>query len=185
MPASHLILISHALTESQRQGRFAVASEPLVQPRPTAPALTWRSGSRLLLAPEPRARESATLWPGLLDLPISVDPELRDLDCGRWQGMELRAVEQAEPQALLQWLIDPETAPHGGESFADLRLRMTSWMDAYPAGTSCVAITHPMVVRAVAGQVLGIPLAQLSRLDIAPLARLELSRLDHWRMRLG
>ena len=185
MPASHLILISHALTESQRQGRFAVAGEPLVQPRPTAPALTWRSGSRLLLAPEPRARESAALWPGLLDLPISVDPELRDLDCGRWQGMELRALEQTEPQALLQWLSDPETAPHGGESFADLRLRMTAWLAAYPAGTSCVAITHPMVVRAIAGQVLGLPSSHLSRLDIAPLACLQLSGYGHWKLRLG
>lgn len=185
MPASQLILISHALTESQRQGRFAMASEPLVQPLPTAPALTWRPGSRLLLAPELRARESAALWPGLLDLPISVDPELRDLDCGRWQGMELRALEQTEPQALLQWLSDPETAPHGGESFADLRLRMTAWLAAYPAGTSCVAITHPMVVRAVASQVLGVPPSNLPQLDITPLACLQLTCHGRWRVRLG
>ncbi len=185
MPTSHLTLICHALTEAQRQGRFARPDEDLVRPLPSPPPLQLRPGSRLLLAPEIRARLTAALWPVLSGLPTRVDPDLRDADAGCWQGRSLRDLEQSEPASLRQWLGDPDASPHGGESLTALRHRMAGWLSAQRDRGPTVVMTHPAVIRALAAHVLGLAPDHSDRLDIAPLACLQLSHYRHWRLCIG
>ncbi|MHC1481206.1 histidine phosphatase family protein [Frateuria aurantia] len=181
-----LTLVSHALTRAQRLGHLASPCDELAEPRDTSlPPLQLKATCQLLLGPELRVRQTAALWPQLAQCPTTTDHALRDCELGDWRGRALRDLQQEQPEALQQWLTDPNAAPHGGESMAELYHRMSGWLAALPVGEHYLAISHPLVLRAIAAHVLQIPWLYLDRLDIAPLARLELSCYGRWKMRLG
>jgi len=96
---------------------------------------------------------------------------LRDLDDGAWKGRGFAEVEKAEPEAVANWLRDPQVAAPGGESFADLSRRVAAMMDAMlsePGHT--VAVTHAPVVRAAILHVVGAPLSGSRHIDVEPLS---------------
>ncbi|KIY38529.1 MULTISPECIES: histidine phosphatase family protein [unclassified Pseudomonas] len=179
MKAIRLTLICHALTQAQKTGRLHCADDgilPLAQP----PAATL-PGGQLLTAPERRACETAAWLSGT----VQVEPALADCDLGRWQGLTLKQLQAEQPQALAEWLQDPASAVHGGESFAALCQRLAAWLAAFDRPGEWLAVTHPMVMRAVLVQVLGCPMSASQRIDVLPLSRLELSFTGQWRLRLG
>ncbi|WP_063913982.1 histidine phosphatase family protein [Pseudomonas sp. p21] len=179
MKAVHLTLICHALTQAQKTGRLHRADDgilPLLQ-QPFADL----SGVPVLTAPERRACETAAWFSGQ----AQVEPALADCDLGRWQGLTLKQLQAEQPQALTEWLQDPASEVHGGESFAVLCQRMAAWLAAFDRPGEWLAVTHPMVMRAVLVQVLGCPMSASQRIDVLPLSRLELSLTGQWRLRLG
>ena len=134
----------------------------------------------VLTAPERRAGETAA-W---FSTQAQIEPALADGDLGNWQGLALKQLQDEQPGALALWLQDPHSAPHGGESFAALCQRMAGWLAAFDAPGEWLAVTHPMVIRAVMVQVLGCPMSAARRIDVLPLSRLELNFTGHWRLRL-
>ena len=110
-----------------------------------------------------------------LALASAIEPLLRDCDFGRWAGRSLEDVQANEPAAIADWLRNPNAAPHGGESFADVTKRVAGWMDQMltKAG-SVLAITHGLVIRAAIAHTLGAG-PRLRHIDVAPLARTKLS----------
>lgn len=60
-----------------------------------------------------------------------------------------------------------------GESFTVLCQRMASWLASFDKPGEWLAVTHPMVIRAVLVQVLGCPMSASQRIDVLPLSRLE------------
>lgn len=179
MKATRLTLICHALTQAQKTGRLHCADDgilPLSQPpAPLLPAV------QLLTAPERRACETAA-W---LSSTVHVEPALADCDLGHWQGMALKQLRAEQPEALADWLREPASNVHGGESFAALCQRMAAWLAAFDRPGEWLAVTHPQVIRAVLVQVLGCPMSAGQRIDVLPLSRLELSHTGQWRLRLG
>lgn len=179
MKAVRLTLICHALTQAQKSGRLHNAEDgilPLGQ-QPFADL----SGVPVLTTPERRAFETAAWFSG----PVQVEPALADCDLGRWQGLTLKQLQTEQSQALTEWLQDPASDVHGGESFAVLCQRIAAWLAAFNRPGEWLAVTHPMVMRAVLVQVLGCPMSASQRVDVLPLSRLELSFTEQWRLRLG
>ena len=81
-----------------------------------------------------------------------------------------------EPKAVAAWLQNPRTAPHGGESFADVMTRVGGWMDGLLAGHGAfLAITHATVIRAAIAHALGVGPEIFRHVDVAPLTRTKLS----------
>ncbi len=111
-----------------------------------------------------------------LALASAIEPLLRDCDFGRWAGRSLEDVQADEPAAIADWLRNPNAAPHGGESFADVTKRVAGWMDQMltKAG-SVLAITHGLVIRAAIAHTLGVGPEAFRHIDVAPLARTRLS----------
>lgn len=177
--AVHLTLICHALTDAQRTGHLASPDDGILLP-PT-PLEPLQQHTQLLHAPERRAVQTAA---GLA-LTGRVEPALADCDLGRWQGLALKQLQAEQPEALEQWLQDPHSAPHGGESIAQLCQRVGAWLAGFDTPGDWLAVTHPLVIRAVLVQVLGCPLASLQRIDVLPLSRLALSYTGQWRLRLA
>ncbi|MBF8740309.1 histidine phosphatase family protein [Pseudomonas guariconensis] len=179
MKAVRLTLICHALTQSQKVGRFHAVDEAIL------PVGHWPAaaepGIRILSAPEPRALQTAI---GLGATP-AIEPALADVDLGAWQGLALKHLQAEAPEALEQWLQDPRCAPHGGESIGELCQRIAAWLEAFDGPGETWAVTHPQVIRAALVHVLGSPLAGFQHIDVLPLARLQLSRAGQWRLRLG
>ncbi|WEK29293.1 MAG: histidine phosphatase family protein [Candidatus Pseudomonas phytovorans] len=179
MKAVRLTLICHALTQAQKTGRLHCAEDGILPLAQKTDAIL--PGMQVLTAPERRACETAAWLSG----PMQIELALADCDLGHWQGLPLKQLQAEQPQALEEWLQDPASAVHGGESFADVCLRVAAWLAAFDTPGEWLAVTHPMVMRAVLVQVLGCPIQASQRIDVLPLSRLELSFTGQWRLRLG
>jgi broad specificity phosphatase PhoE len=125
-----------------------------------------------------RARQTAELAGAGDPAP---DPDLAECDFGAWAGLTMSEVDQ---RALAAWWTDPDSAPHGGETLAQVRARAAAVMArAAVAGGTTVAFTHGGLVKAALLEVLGLPASGLWRLDAAPASVTELRRSDSgWRL---
>jgi broad specificity phosphatase PhoE len=164
-----LTMICNGATAATRQGSFP-SDEPL-EPRSLTLAKamrgTLRRADRVWTGPALRARQTAEA----LSLDASVEPLLADQDHGRWAGKSFVQVQAEEPEAIAAWLADPEAAPHGGESLADVVRRTSDLMRGLIAERGhTVAMTHASVIRAAMLHVLGAPLAAYWKIDIEPLS---------------
>lgn len=85
-------------------------------------------------------------------------------------------IQALAPDDIGRWLHNPAAAPHGGESFADIMVRIGKWMDDLLAGRgSILAITHASVIRAAIARVLHAGPEAFRHIDVAPLTRARLS----------
>ncbi|WP_030394040.1 histidine phosphatase family protein [Kitasatospora purpeofusca] len=148
--------------------------------RPDLPVASHR-----FVSPSARCRRTAEEL-GLAD--AVAEPELRGCAAGRWRGRTLDEVAAEEPEALMAWLADPAAAPHGGESVRQLCARVAGWLDGTAAGLTgrVLVVAEPDAVRAAAVHALGVPDQAFRRLDVPPLAVVELTgRAGRWNLRLG
>ncbi len=116
---------------------------------------------------------------GLLLPPPIIEPDLVEQDFGRWQGRSWRDLEDSEDPALAEFWRDPaDSAPPGGERFADLLPRVAGALDgitAAHAGRDIIAIIHAGSIRAAVAHALDLNPSQALRLSIHPLS---VTRLD-------
>jgi broad specificity phosphatase PhoE len=176
--------VRHAPTSATRANAFPV-DEPLDdRGRLAAAALAAALPKRceVMSSPTLRCRQTAEA----AGLQASVDERLAECDFGRWAGTTLREVDPDDGRA---WMLDPDAAPHGGESLRAFAARIAAWLDGQ-AGTdgTAAAITHAGVIKAAVVHAMNAPLAAFWRIDAAPLSVSELhahdgrwtiSRLNH------
>jgi len=119
-------------------------------------------------SPLRRARQTAEILRtalGLVPGEYRVDPRLREIGFGEWEGLTFRDVRARAPQALAErernkWAF----VPPGGESYAQVAVRMREWYEALDGNT--VVIAHGGTARALIA-VLGIaPPAEAPSVDI-------------------
>ncbi|MFW0754928.1 histidine phosphatase family protein [Pseudomonas sp. H11T01] len=183
MQATRLTLICHARTVAQKLARFPLdeSLEMDWQVAQGSRAGDFKRAPQLLRAPEARAKQTA----GLFGAEIEIVPALRDCDFGRWQGLRIDDLQKNEPEALQAWLTDHSSAPHGGESVAQLCERVADWLETLRSTPGhFVAITHPFVIRAAIMHVMQCPPAAFNVIDVEPLSATELRFNGRWRLRL-
>jgi broad specificity phosphatase PhoE len=131
-----------------------------------------RHSDRCFTSPALRARQTAEA----LGLDATIEPKLRDCDYGEWTGRSFEEVQAQQPQAMAEWIGNPEAAPHGGESIAALIARVSNWLDAQSvAPGAVVAVTHASVIRAAIVCALKAEPRSFWHIDIAPLSLIRLS----------
>jgi broad specificity phosphatase PhoE len=213
-----VLLICHGSTAATRRSAFPL-DEPL-----DASAVTDAVALRERLAADRswgrRAATGAVADGGAalrcrqtaeaLGLTLKPVAELDDWNLGRWAGLTLDDVVEAEPDAVHGWLADPDAAPHDGESLTALLTRAGTWLDgigtpgtgttaaatglegldglepgAAEGTTRVVVVTHAAVIRAILVHALKAPPATFWRIDVPPLSTAELSGiLGRWSLRL-
>ncbi|HUF55135.1 MAG TPA: histidine phosphatase family protein [Thermohalobaculum sp.] len=115
----------------------ALASLPRRRPVLTSPARRCR-----LLAERLAARDGGR---------PRLDPRLRELDFGAWEGRRWDAIDRAESDP---WAADPwGLAPPGGETFAALHARVAAALD--DAAPGAILVTHAGPIRAARMILLG------------------------------
>lgn len=175
--AARLVWLAHAPTTGMRELVFGddsgLAHRELVRRWPERAVSCWRG-------PEPACVESAQA----LGVVARLDPRLANFDPGSWRGCTFAEVLSRSPTDLSAWLSDPAAAPHGGESLADLVVRVgafcdqTDWSDG-----PHLLVVSPLVARAAAVHALGAPAKAIFRVDVAPLQRVTMSRsAGTWRL---
>jgi broad specificity phosphatase PhoE len=172
---TRLHLLCSAATASVSTVAFATDDEPLDhRGRDGLAGLSGRLPSCDMILRSP-ARSAAETAEGL-SLKAQIEPLLCDCDFGRWAGRSLVDVQAQAPEAVEDWLHNPDAAPHGGESFADVMGRVGHWMDGLlEQGGSILAITHASVIRAAIAHALGAGPEAFRHVDVAPLTRARLS----------
>jgi len=84
--------------------------------------------------------------------PIGLD-DLREMNCGRWEGMSFLKVREDDAELYRQWISDPEAACPGGESHAGLRRRMEKAIASIDAGDGAsarpVVVSHATAIRVI------------------------------------
>lgn len=110
-------------------GQLDVALSPEGQGEALALArrLTGVRIDRIISSPMIRAIETAqTIANGR---PVEIDERLRELDYGRWEGLEYAEIQARDPEIRARWEADPAaTHSPGGESGDDVAQRARAFL---------------------------------------------------------
>ena len=163
--AERLILIRHGDLGEDFRGRYIGRTDPplsdegrrqaetLIEPLSRLPR-----EAALRVSPLRRTRETAEIAFGG-DAGFAFDPDLREIDFGRWEGMRFAEILAAEPTAVDRWaVLDEDFTFPDGEGIADFRRRVgaaAGRIIAEPAGTVAV-VAHGGVIRFLICRLLGI-----------------------------
>ncbi len=181
--ATRLTFLCRGATASNRLSRLS-SNEPLLSKETERAARLVRllpAYDAVSSAPEASARETAAFFSAQ---PAIVEP-LRDADYGRWNGRSVAEIAAENPGDFQTWLSDPAAAPHGGESFEEVRGRCLSWLDGqHGLGGHRLAVAHAVILKVVLAHVLDAPLPAIWRTDVEPLGALTLtSNGKRWALR--
>jgi alpha-ribazole phosphatase len=105
-----------------------------------------------------RCRETAAVIMEAADMKFTVDPDLREIDFGRWEGMAFDEIQEAFPGEVNRWAeFNADFSFPGGEKFADFQARIIGVahrLETHPADT-IVVCTHGGVIRLLICHFLG------------------------------
>jgi broad specificity phosphatase PhoE len=175
---THLTLLSAAATATVRTGGFPAAGEPLDEggQAKARRRTIARAPDRMVRSPARAAEETAIA----MGLEVPIEPRIGDMDFGRWAG---RSFPEVPADELGSWLSAPEAGAPGGETMEQVRARVRPWLaEMAGEGLAVLAITHPMTIRAILAEALGLPDGAAMRIDIAPLSAAILSCRGTWRL---
>jgi len=162
--AQRLLLARHGrVVEAHARGFLGRTDAPLgADGRAQAGALAARvralAPDLCVASPLRRAVETAALAaPGLEP---QIDPDLREIDFGEWEGRTFPEIRASHPAKVDRWAAwEADFAFPGGESLADFLTRVrraAERLAAEPHGT-VLAVTHGGVIRALVCRLLGLP----------------------------
>lgn len=139
-----MLLIRHGVTDYNREGRIQgqldvpLSNEGRRQVRELAGRLQPGEIQAIYSSDLRRAKETAEIIARAINTKIEeYRPDLREICFGHWQGYTMAEVAKLYPEELAIWRADRTySAPHGGESFAQLAER--GWRAAQE-----IAVSHP------------------------------------------
>lgn len=163
-----LIVVRHGRTAANASGLLLGRLDPGLDDLGRQQAAAVRplvaGAARVVCSPLLRTRETAEA----LGLPVTVDERWIELDYGVLDGTPLRDV----PGDLwARWRSDLAFAPEGGESLADLGVRVRSAcadLAAEAAERDVVVVTHVSPVKAAVAWALGVGDEVTWRMFVAP-----------------
>ena len=164
---SRLVLVRHCEPEEDSRGRcygsldVGLSDAGKRHARELAPRL--ENGGALWTSPRLRARQTAAPFVAA----SRVDDDLRELDFGELEGRTYDEIAASEPELYRTWMETP-TRVHfpGGESWADLKIRVLRSLDRIELEGDAVIVTHGGVIRAALSEWLSIPDEAIFRIDL-------------------
>ncbi|MCS6827860.1 MAG: histidine phosphatase family protein [Caldilinea sp.] len=178
-------LVRHGQTDWNLQGRYQGQADPplnetgVQQAQAVAEALTGRCYAALYSSDLERARVTAGIIARRLGLEVIVDPRLREVNQGAWEGLLVTEIQERYP---LEWEARQRDRLHfrapGGESIEDVAARIWTAMDdiarCHPH-KAVIVVSHGLALATMLCRVQDIPLAQARELipNNAEIVRLE------------
>ncbi|MDQ1695464.1 MAG: glucosyl-3-phosphoglycerate phosphatase [Frankiaceae bacterium] len=162
-----VVLLRHGRTEWNATGRFQGQLDSPLDLIGKAQAL----GAAVALAPmEPdaivssdlsRAVDTAGAVAAEAGLEVVLDPRLREIDLGEWQGLTRAEARGRFPEEYADWQAGEDSRRGSGETYAEVGARsaacVVEWLDRLGPGGLLVAITHGGTARATIGTLLELP----------------------------
>jgi len=118
-----------------------------------------------------RASVSAEILGRGWHLPLAIDPRLREVSFGRWEGKTWDEIEATDAVNLKPWFADwVKRSPPGGESFEALHRRTHDWLKEIMAKHNerdlIAVVAHAGSIRSLLCHCLGIPLGFAFRVKV-------------------
>lgn len=161
--AERLILLRHARIAAPYAGRLIGATDAPLDPagerqaRAVAERVMRFAPQACYCSPLQRCRQTASAVAP--ELPLSIDPDLREIDFGEWENRTFAETVAADPSRVDRWAaFDPEFAFPGGESVAGFLYRVHAAADRLTRFDlrTLLVVTHGGVVRTMLCRLLGI-----------------------------
>jgi alpha-ribazole phosphatase len=116
---------------------------------------------------------------GITGASVEVERDVAEQDFGDWQGRTYAELEVSDADRYKKfWVAPGTTRPPGGESFADVMMRVARAVERRSAShpdVDIVVVGHGGSIRAAVAQALGLGPARALALQVDPLS---LTRLD-------
>lgn len=154
------------------EGRCVGRTDAALSPAGAAPLHALRDGwpeapGRVIASPLARARSSAAVLAESWRLPVATEPRLAEMDFGEWDGRTWDDIERADGGRLAAWMSEWVSIPApGGESYADVAARVSSWAGELPRQESTLVVAHAGSIRALLCTLLELPLDAAFRLRV-------------------
>ncbi len=166
----YLLRHGHVETDGRRYiGRTDLPLSPLGRDQALRLArdLAAAGATRIHSSDLRRALETARIIAAGLGLEIVIEPGLREIDLGAWDGRRIAEVRREDPAAYRQRGENLSGfRPPGGESFDDLARRVVPVFESIAAAGRgpAIIVAHAGVNRVIIADLLGMPRANVLRL---------------------
>jgi alpha-ribazole phosphatase len=182
---SRLLLVRHGETELQSSLRYWGSTDVLLsvlghsQAELLRERLSTEKIDFIYSSSLKRALATAQIIASQRQLPVTVCPELREIDFGKLEGLTFDEINQQFPDVAQQWIKKtPALAYPGGESLAELDERIGQFrmrLDGHADSEAVLVVAHSGVLRTLICQLMGWESRQRwqVRLDLASLSVVE------------
>jgi alpha-ribazole phosphatase len=161
-----LLLVRHGLTEWNDAGRFQGQADVPMNPtgRLQALALAQRLSKEPLdliyVSDLQRTVETARAVVAYHTCPVIVEPRLREIRFGKWEGKTYAEIARDDPETLRAWETRaPQASGPGGETLAQLADRIQSFLDDLgqaAAGKTVLIVSHSGALQVMLCLLLGL-----------------------------
>jgi broad specificity phosphatase PhoE len=168
---THLYLVRHGQTDWNLEGRWqGHADVPLnmqgrQQAVQIASALADTGLAAIYSSDLQRALDTAQVIAAATGLQVRIDPRLREINQGEWQGMLATDIEARYGELLRQRKVNPlSVAPPGGESVQQVRDRVVAAIEAirqHHPHQRVAVVSHGFALAMVQMHYLNYPLSQV------------------------
>ena len=156
---THLALVRHGETDWNSEGRYQGQSDiPLnakgmAQAEALARRLRGEKFDAIYTSDLARAAQTAEALAVETGTPVHLDPRLREIDQGEWEGLLLTEIEARNAEAFRLRRLDPLAAhPPGGETVGQVRERVLEVIheiqQTYPSGRVAI-VSHGLAIALV------------------------------------
>lgn len=152
-----LIVVRHGRTSWNAEGRFQGHADPPLddEGEATAAALAGSLGGLgvAVVASSDLRRAVATAGPlaRACGVPVTVDPRLREVDVGAWEGLQPAEVANRFPAEWERWKAGGDIRRGGGETLAEAGRRVADALQdlaaSIPGTATAVAVGHGLSLR--------------------------------------
>jgi alpha-ribazole phosphatase len=168
---TELILIRHGETDWNLEGRYTGHSDiPLnecgiQQAKQIAASLRRVHLDAIYSSDLTRAQQTAQILSMETGAPLDIDPRLREINQGEWEGMLFQDIRARYSQAVHERRIRPlDVAAPGGETVRQVRKRVLQAMDMilheHPQGRIAL-VSHGLVLALIKVHYCGLPIDQI------------------------
>lgn len=174
-----IVLLRHGETQWNRKSRYQGQHDSplgltgIQQIRAVAHTVRPHLGNledyHLWSSPLPRTRQSISILSEELGLSyddVSFDDRLMERSYGRWEGLTIDEIATTYPQDVEAQQADRwNFAIPGGESFAQVALRLQDWLDTLPTDKPVIVMAHGGSGRVLRGLCIGLTPQQIFASD--------------------
>ncbi|TYP87536.1 histidine phosphatase family protein [Blastococcus xanthinilyticus] len=153
LPVTRLVVWRHGRTAWNAAGRFQGQLDPPLDevgraqavhaaPHLVASAALAGRSTAVVASDLVRAAETARALTGVLDLPLQLDPRLREHGMGSWEGLTRAEVADRHPEQYADWMAGRPVRGRGGEEPATVGERVLAALLDLPPVEVAVVVTH-------------------------------------------
>lgn len=126
--------------------------------------------TRIVSSPLQRCRAFAEQQAEKFNLPLTVEPGIKEFSFGQWEGQSIEKIWREQESLCLAWSREPDKfGPPGGEPYGDFRQRVLAAVEKIACaeeGDRTLLVTHGGVIRLLLSVARRMPPSDMMQLTV-------------------